>query len=177
MKNSIIVLAIFCFSILRTTAQELTEKENALLDDYVKSKVATEKEKIVSDTLEKVFSGVVYKVKGGYSEDNGISYCTESLFIIKGNDLIAFSSHNLLSAVRSDFTIKNETDAKIFETALDKIDPIKWGNEELKEHLKKDNKWYFVRAKFFESKSAYIVTIGKDGKISDIGYEMEAIKK
>jgi hypothetical protein len=177
MKNSIIILIIFCFSVLRTAAQGLNEKENSLLDNFIKSKIAVEKEKIVSDTLQKVFSGAVYKVKAGYSDESGISYCTEDYFVIKDNILIPFTTSDLFVAVRSDFFIKNEADAKIFETALDKIKPISWDSKELKEHLKKENRWYFVRGKFFDSKSAFIVTVGQDGKISAIGYDMEAIKK
>lgn len=177
MKYTFILLAIFCLSIVKTSAQKLTEKENSLLDDFIKTKIALEKEKIVSDTLEKVFQGVVYKVKAGFSDENGISYCMENFFIIKDGVLLEFNATNLFSAVRSSFFIKNEADAKIFETAIDKISPVRWDNEEFKQHLKKENKWYFVRAKFFDSKSAYVVTVDPSGKITGISYDLEAIKK
>jgi hypothetical protein len=84
---------------------------------------------------------------------------------------------DLLPAIRSDFSLKDESDAKVFETALDKIKPPDWSNKKYKEHLKIDNKWYFVRGKFFDSKSAYIVTIDQSGKITKIDYNDEAIKK
>ena len=46
-----------------------------------------------------------------------------------------------------------------------------------KEHLKKDNKWYFIRDTFFDSKSGYIVSVDPNGKILNIAHELEAIKK
>lgn len=168
---------ILSFSILKTAAQELSDSENSLIDNYLKSNIASEKEKIVSDTLEKVISGPVFKIKGGFSEENGTSYCVEYRFIIKEGNLISFSTDNFLSVLRSDFSIKSAADAKIFETALDKLYPISWSNEDKKEKLKIDNKWYFVRGTFFDSKSAYIVTLDPNGKITEISYSMEAIKK
>ena len=87
------------------------------------------------------------------------------------------SLSTLLSLVRKDFYLKTEADAKIFETSFDKLYPISWTKAEEKEHLKINNKWYFIRAKFFDSKSGYIVTLDKNSNISDISYNMEAIKK
>lgn len=177
MKNAIIFILILSLSILKTTAQELSESENSLFDNYLKSNIASEKEKIISDTLDKVVKGPVFKIKGGFSEENGVSFCVEYRLIIQEGNLIAFNSDNFMSVLRSDFSIKNEADAKIFETALDKLFPISWSNADKKEHLKKDNKWYFVRGTFFDSKSAYIVTLDQNGKITEFSYSMEAIKK
>ena len=79
--------------------------------------------------------------------------------------------------LRNDFRIKNEADVKIFETALDKLFPISWPDDEKKEHIKKDNKWYFIRGDFFDSKSGYIVTLDPLMKITNIAYDMKAIGK
>jgi hypothetical protein len=182
MKKSIIYIMIFSFLILKISAQEITEKENSMLDNFIKSKIAIEKEKIVSDTMAKVFIGTFFKVDAGFSFSEGGSMCSGSLFVINGGTLVEFESrtdsmYTLLSLVRSDFYLKSEADVKIFETALDKIFPIGWSNAEDKEHLKIKDKWYFIRGKFFDSKSGYIITLDQNSKISNIAYSMEAIKK
>ena len=182
MKKSIIYIVIFSFSILKINAQEISEKDNSMLDNFFKSRIAIEKEKIVSDTLEKVFTGTFYKVNAGFSFDEGGSMCSGNLFVIKEGILIEFDSRSdsmftLLSLIRNDFYIKSEADVKIFETSLDKLYPISWSSEEDKEHLKINNKWYFIRGKFFDSKSGYIVTLDKNSRISNIAYDMRAIEK
>jgi hypothetical protein len=182
MKKSIIYIIIFSFSILNIRGQELSEKENSLLDNFIKSRIAIEKEKIVSDTLAKVFAGTFYKINAGFTLGEGSAMCSGNLLVLKEGTLIEFdnrtdSMFTLLSLVRNDYSLKSQADAKVFETALDKIYPINWSDEGKKEHLKIDNKWYFVRGEFFDSKSAYIITLDQNSKISNIAYSMEAIKK
>jgi len=162
-------------------AQATAEKENSILDDLFKSHLVVNKEKIVSDTLDKVFDCSFYKVDAGFDFEGGM-LCTNNLFIIKDGKLLDYDNRldslfNLLSVLRSDFRIKNEADVKIFETSLDKLFPISWPNDEKKEHIKKGNKWYFIRGDFFDSKSGYIVTIDPSMKITNIAYDMEAIKQ
>ena len=181
MKKTIIYLAIFSFSILKVNGQEISDKENSLLDNFIKSKISITKEKIVSDTLEKAFTGTFFKVDAGFSLGDGGIY-SGLIFVIKDDKLIEYvgrtdSLSTLLSLIRKDFYLKTETDAQIFETSLDKLFPISWTSVGEKEHLKIKNQWYFVRGKFFDSKSGYIVTLDKNSNISDISYNMEAIKK
>jgi hypothetical protein len=82
-----------------------------------------------------------------------------------------------MTVLKSGLTLKTETDAKIFETALDKVFPVSWSDEDQKKHLKKADKWYFVRGDFFEFYSGYIVTVDPAGKITDVVYEMKATEK
>lgn len=166
---------------MKMNAQATAEKENSILDDLFKSHLVVNKVKIVSDTLDKVFDCSFYKVDAGFDFEGG-SLCTNNLFIIKDGKLLDYDNRldslfNLLTALRSDFRIKNEADVKIFETSLDKLFPISWPNDEKKEHIKKGNKWYFIRGDFFDSKSGYIVTLDPSMKITNIAYDMEAIKK
>jgi hypothetical protein len=171
---------IFSFSLLKINAQEISEKENSLLDNFIKSKISITKEKIVSDTLPKVFTGTFFKVDAGFAFGDGGTF-SGLLFVIKDGKMIEYvgrtdSLNTLLSLIRKDFYLKTEADAKIFETSLDKLFPISWTSISEKEHLKLNNKWYFIRAKFFDSKSGYIVTLDKNSNISEISYSMEAIK-
>jgi hypothetical protein len=180
MKRLIFLLAIICLPFLNTVSQELTVKEKSLLDNYFKSKLTyiSDNKKIFSDTLSKVFSDAIYSIQAGFSDgEGGYTYNIMGLYVIKGDVPVKFNIMDLLPAVRRDFSLKGESDAKVFETALDKIKPLDWSNKKYREHLKIDNKWYFVRGKFFDSKSAYIVTIDQSGKITKIDYNDEAIKK
>ena len=181
MKSSIISIVLMWLVILTVNAQATDEKENSILDDLFRSHLVVNKEKIVSDTLDKVFDCSFYKVDAGFDFEGG-GLCTNNLFIIKDGKLLNYDNRldslfNLLSVLRSDFRLKNEADVKIFETSLDKLFPISWPNDEKREHINKGNKWYFIRGDFFDSKSGYIVTLDPSMKITNIAYDMEAIKK
>jgi hypothetical protein len=173
---------IFSILIIKINAQEISEKDNSLLDNFIKSKITIIKEKIVSDTLARVFAGTFYKVDAGFKFTDDMTYCSGDLFVIKDGALFVLEGRmdsmlTLVSLVRTDFYLKSETDAKIFETALDKIYPISDLNKEYKEHLKIDDKWYFIRDKFFDSKSGYIITLDQNSKILNISQSLEAISK
>jgi hypothetical protein len=177
MKKSITIIAIFSFILMGAGAQEMTEKENTLLDNFLKSKVIGEKEKFVSDTLERVIPGPVYKIRAGFSEADATSYCSEYFFVIRNGSLVDFGTSNLMPVLKSGLSIKTEADAKIFETALDKVFPVSWSDEDKKKHIKKANKWYFVRGDFFDFYSGFIVTVDPAGKIIATGYDMKATEK
>jgi hypothetical protein len=182
MKKSLFFIMILSLLIMKINAQEISEKDNSLIDNFVKSRIAVTKEMIVSDTLQKVLSGTFYKIDAGYSfTDDGAS-TAGYIFVIKEGALFVLENTNpsmptFTSLIRKDFFLKSEINAKYFETALDKIYPISWTAAEYKEHLKINDKWYFIRDKFFDSKSGFIVTVDKNSKILSVGYEMEAIKK
>ena len=181
MKKLIVYFLIFSSSTLKINAQEISEKENTLLDDFIKTKISITKEKIVSDTLEKALTGTFFKVDAGLSLGDGGIY-SALIFVLKDENMVEYvgrtdSLNTLLSLVRKDFYLRTEADAKIFETSLDKLFPMSWTSADEKEHLKIKNQWYFIRGKFFDSKSGYIVTLDKNSNISNIAYSMEAIKK
>jgi hypothetical protein len=177
MKKSITIIAILSFILMGARAQEMTEKENALLDNFLKAKVTGEKEKVVSDTLDRVIPGPVYKLKAGFSDPDGTSYCSQYYFVIKDGNLVDFGTSNLMPVLKSGLSIKTEADAKVFETALDKVFPVSWSDEDVKKHIKKGNKWYFVRGDFFDFYSGFIITVDPAGKIIATGYDMKATEK
>lgn len=182
MKKAVTYVLILSLSVMKIYSQTTEDRDNSLIDNYIKSKVAFEKERVESDTVAKVFNGTFYKVSAGYSFEFGGALCTGTIIVLNGGKLVAFDNRldtlfTLLSFVRKDFFLKTENDAKVFETCLDKIFPMSWSDEDAKEHLKIGNKMYFIRGKFFDSKSGYIVTLDGNSKITNISYSMEAIKK
>jgi len=78
------------------------------------------------------------------------------------------SMHVLLSLIIKDFYIKTPADARIFESCPDNFYPISNLYKQYKERLKIGNKWYFIRDKFFDSKSGYVVTLDQNSKIINI---------
>jgi hypothetical protein len=182
MKNLICFILFFSFLMMNINAQEISEKDNSLLDNFIKSKISIVKVKIESDTLSKVFSGAFYKVDAGFAFTENMSYCSGDVFVIKEGALYVMegktdSMRTLVSLVKNDFFLKGETDAKAFEMALDKIYPMSEMNEKHKEHLKSGGKWYFIRDEFFDSKSGFTVTLDQNSRILNISYNLEAIKK
>lgn len=183
MKRAMLfVLILSCF-LLDSIGQVSSGKDDLMVDNYLKSRIIVEKEKILSDTLGKVFNGTFYSCKTGFSSAEGDTWCSGSIIVMNAGKLIEFDSRTdsilpLLALVRKDFIVKGVNEAIIIETALEKLYPLSSfsGNED-KERLKIGNNWYFIRGKFFDSKSGYIVTLDKNLRISNIAYSMEAIKK
>ena len=184
MKKSILFIIILSFLSINLIGQEIPEKDNSLIDNFVKSRISIEKEKIVPDTLAKVFYGTFYKINAGFAfiDPDQMTSSSNEIFNIKDGKISVLENTNdsilsLLSLVRKDFYLKTPVNAKVFEACLDKIYPIGDFDTQYKAHLKIANKWYFIRGTFFDSKSGYIVTLDQNSKITNISYSMEAIKK
>ena len=156
-----------------------------LIDTYVKSNTEAEIEAIDQAAVNKVFNGVFYKVVVGYNETgSGLSYCGSSnYFNVNGAKVImAESIHTdiecplLMSMIKKEFLLKDENGAKLFETALNSIYPVEEGEMKDMKHLKKGSQWIFVRKKFFDDYTVFIVTTAASGAITKIeaklGYPM-----
>jgi hypothetical protein len=169
---------IFVFS-ARVIAQQENVVETQMLDKLFLSKFITEKEIIVSDALQKVFSGTFFKVNAGfaYPDQESREFCSVNTVVILGGkvEIVDPSGNNLLKYIRKDFILNSETSAVLFESALDQIFPIIM-DEGVKAHRIIDKKWYFIRNNYFEDKSAFVVTIDGNSKIADIIYNEHAIK-
>jgi hypothetical protein len=158
-------------------AQKISQTENAFIDDLFISKLVINKQKIVSDTLAKVFKGNFYLVvpKILLEDEEGAFDCSKLISINEGV-ITEIIDSSIVQLVKDNFMLKNEGDVIIFETAMDKLYPLTEENKEYKEHLKTGNKWYFIRGEFFGAKSGFKVTINKESKITGIVYDLEAIK-
>jgi hypothetical protein len=182
MKKALLLIAILgCFGPY-IKGQGSSAKDDLMVDNFLKEGIRIEKEKIVSDTLSKVFNGTFYKCKTGFSFSAGDEWCTTSLIVINAGKLVEFDNRTdsilpLLSLVRKEFIVKGVNEAKIIETCLKLIYPPSEFSDETHERTKIGNNWYFTRGKFFDSKSGYIVSFDKNLRISNIAYSLEAIKK
>jgi len=65
-----------------------------------------------------------------------------------------------------------ESAAKLFEVTLNVLCPL--GADELQnvKHLRRDSQWIFLRGKFFDDFTAFIVTTAPDGAVTKIELEL-----
>jgi hypothetical protein len=171
--------------IFSANAQEIPANHVQLMDDFIFKTMTIEKTEIVSDTLAKVFYGNFYQVTPTYHRNEGKSSCERYSVVIRDGRLSELEGQDggqtffvLFSLVKEGFVIKNETDAKIFEGALDHIYPFGWPEEPAdKKILKQDGQWLFLRGDFMGSKKGFIVSVDPGGRISQIDYNLEAVKQ
>lgn len=171
----ITILLFLCHSLLN--GQGVSQKDNALIDNMFRSNLVINKEKFISDTLAIVFKGTFYMVDPKIKlEDEEDVYGCRRLINVKDGVIFNRLDTGLNLLLQDNFFLKAEKDAIIFETALDKLDPIAEDELEFKKHMKSGNIWYFIRGDFFGSQSGYKVTVNKDSKITGIVYDIKAIE-
>jgi hypothetical protein len=184
MKRTFILLIICGISFAGVSGQTIPERDAAMIDELINSTITINKVTIESDALVKVFNGTFYRVTPTYNHRGGIASCEEYFIVVyngKVTELEDLSETKtldfLFSLLRKDFTIRNESEAKIFESALDAIYPIDWTvDAEDKKLLKQDGKWMFLRGDFFGSKKGFVITLDQNLGISQIDFDLEAVK-
>jgi hypothetical protein len=70
--------------------------------------------------------------------------------------------------IKKGFLLKDEAAAKLFEAALNVLYPLDEDKRASIRHMKKDTQWIFIRDKFFDDYTAFIVSVGPNGAISKI---------
>ncbi len=78
-----------------------------------------------------------------------------------------FSNDLFLKSIKSDFSLKKESNITAFNLLLDELDP---GEKDAIETIKKDNVIAYIREKSFDDKMAYLLLLDKKGKIIAIDY-------
>jgi len=186
MKKAVLSIIIFTFAVLNAMCQDAPADSEKLVTDYVFSKITIKKENINTEALRRVFNGLFYRALPQYNHtDGGTASCEEYLLAVHKGQIFELelasetkSLDLLFSLLRNEFTIRNESDAKIFEEAIDALYPFDWSDDlELKKHFIKDGKWYFIRGEFFDGLKGFIVTLNQSAGISMIEYDLEAVKK
>jgi hypothetical protein len=149
------------------------------IDEHLISKLSIEKNPIESPVLNKVFAGSFYRIGifFVYEEENSVSSygCHDCYINITDGNLTEFQQlssdqelKELFSFLRSDFHLKNETDAAAFEAALNVLYPVDKEEQGNVKHINKASQWIFIRGKFFDDDTAVIVTTDPSGVVSRI---------
>jgi hypothetical protein len=185
MKKTIVSLMICGIAFATAGGQTIPEKDAAMIDELINSTITIKKVTIESEALAKVFNGTFYRVTPTYNHNGGIASCEEYFMVVHNGKVTELENVSetrtldfLFSLLKKDFAIKNESDAIIFESALDAIYPVDWTvDAEDRKHLQRDGKWLFLRGDFFGSKKGFVITLDQNSGISRIDYDLEAIKQ
>lgn len=185
MKKAIVSIIICGIAFAVAGGQTIPENDAAMIDELINSTITIKKVAIESEALAKVFSGTFYRVTPTYNINGGIASCEEYFMVVHSGKVTELESISetitldfLFSLLKKDFTIKDENDAIIFESALDAIYPVDWTvDAEDKKHLQQDGKWLFLRGDFFGSKKGFVISLDQNSGISQIDYDLEAIKQ
>jgi hypothetical protein len=73
-----------------------------------------------------------------------------------------------MSLIKKDFLIKDENTAKLFEASLNVLYPVDEKEIPNVRHLHKGSQWIFLRGKFFDDYTAFIVTVGTNGAVTKV---------
>lgn len=178
MKKLVSTLMIFC-STLALFAQTVPANDKALIDKFITSMSFNKIETLTPDALGKVFNGNFYLVNPGFNLASGSMTCSDFHFNAYNNKLTQLEELSedktlpvLLSMVKKEFVLKDENAATAFETAINAIYPFEKSDTEQIKHLKKNDKWIFIRGKFFDDLKAMIVSTNNTGKITAIEFKL-----
>jgi len=166
------------------TAQTINPQDEKLIDDYLHKNLTTVKTLVGTAAVSKVFVGTFYLVDPAFNTDEGLSYVMELPMNINAGEIVLYELLStdkelpaLMSLVKKDFLLKDESKAKLFEAALNELFPVKESEMADVKHLKKNNQWIFLRAKFFDDQTAVIVTTEPNGTITKmevkLGYTVQ----
>ena len=155
--------------------QNVLSQDKKIIEDYLVSKLAYRVNEIDPAAVNKVFMGKFYIVSSGYTDIEGTGYCSNFYFNDNGGKLVEFEQPTadkefpiLLGMVKKDFRLKDEPSAKIYETALNVLFPVKDSEKAGLKHMKKNGQWIFIRGKFFDDYTAFIITTSPVGEITKI---------
>lgn len=184
MKTKMILLMVAFAVAVNAKAQEINDLENLLIDEFIKSIESIDKVKTESDDLRKVFRGTFFKVTPIFTLETSVASCGEYSLVVLDEELTMLEElgenkplEQLFSLLQENFVINNESDALTFEKALDAIYPQSWADKpENKKHFRRDDTWVFTRGEFFESLKGFIVEVDQDGNITNILYDLYAVR-
>jgi hypothetical protein len=185
MKNLLFTIIALMVT-LSLASQGVDANSKKLIDTYVKNNTQAELSTINQAAVSKVFTGTFFKGLVGFNETgSGLSNCgSDVYFNINGTTVTMVETIHtdlecpvLMSLIKKEFLLKDENGAKLFEAALNSIYPVdEKENKDIK-HLKKGAQWIFVRNKFFDDYTVFILTTGANGAITKIeaklGYAMK----
>jgi hypothetical protein len=176
MKKLIISVISFFFTV-SLLSQTIAPESKKLIDSFVKSNIDIKLEEVDQTAVSKVFSGTFLKMNVGFIETGcGANSCGSDNYInVNGNSVSMIEPIHmdlncpvLMSMIRKEFLLKDENTAKLFESALNVLYPVDEGEVQNVKHLQKDSQWIFLRGKFFDDFTAFIVTTGTNGIVTKI---------
>ena len=167
--------------IVNIFAQTIAPDGQILIESFVKNNIDFQLANVDQAAVSKVFSGTFFKINIGFIEPgSGVSTCGSDNYInVNGSEVNMIEPVHmdlecpvLMSLIRKDFLIKDENAAKLFESALNVLYPIEEDEIQNVKHLHRDSQWIFLRGKFFDDFTAFIVTTGPNGAVTKVELEL-----
>jgi len=175
--KKLIISVISLFFTVSLSAQTIAPESKKLIDSFVKSNIDIQLEEVDQAAVSKVFSGTFLKMNVGFIETGcGASSCGSDNYInVNGTSVgmiepihMDLNCPVLMSMIRKEFLLKDENTAKLFESALNVLYPVDEGEVQNVKHLQKDSQWIFLRGKFFDDFTAFILTTGPNGAVTNV---------
>lgn len=169
------------FFIVNLFAQTIAPESHKLIEAFVKSNIDIKLEPVDQTAVTKVFSGTFYKINIGFIETgSGANSCGSDNYInVNGSAVNMIEPIHmdlecpvLMSMIKKDFLLKDENAAKLFEAALNVLYPVDGDEIQYVRHLHKDSQWIFLRGKFFDDFTAFIVTTNSNGVVTNVELEL-----
>ncbi|MFN8241619.1 MAG: hypothetical protein U0X39_12830 [Bacteroidales bacterium] len=179
--KSILLFTAAIFTSTFLSGQTVDNQTQKLVGDFVRNNTDVRIEPVDNVATGKVFTGTFYKLIVGFIETGvGSSDCGDANYVnINGSNVkMAEPVHMdlecpvLLSIVKKDFLLKDENAAKLFEAAMNVIYPFDEKEKANVKHMKKGTQWIFLRGKFFDDYTAFIVTTAANGTITKIDLKL-----
>ncbi len=177
----LITSLIALFFIGNLFAQTIAPESQKLIESFVKSNIDIKLEAVDQIEVSKVFSGTFFKLNVGFIETgSGANSCGSDNYInVNGSAVNMIEPIHmdlecpvLTSIIKKDFLLKDENAAQLFEAALNVLYPVDEDEIQNVKHLHKDSQWIFLRGKFFDDFTAFIVTTGSNGVVTNVELEL-----
>ena len=158
-------------------AQTIAPESQKLIESFVKSNVEIKLEEVDQITVGKVFSGTFFKINVGFIETgSGANSCGSDNYInVNGSAVNMIEPIHmdlecpvLTALIKKDFFIKDANTAKLFESTLNVLYPVDKDEIQNVKHLQKGSEWIFLRGKFFDDFTAFIVTTDSNGVVTNV---------
>jgi len=176
MKNLILSLIALVLTIC-LSAQSVDSQSQKLIEVFVKNNIDIQPEAIDQAAVSKVFSGKFFRLMVGFIESGtGSSSCGDYNYVNINESTVKMAEglHMdlecpiLMSMIKKDFFLKDENSAKLFEASLNVLYPVDEKEVQNIKHMKKGPQWIFLRGKFFDDYTAFLVTTETTGKVTKI---------
>jgi len=168
--------------ILPLRAEQLTPDEKTFIDKHISDVIGTETERLSDPSLTKVFATPFYKIKLGIKQADGQMDSSQSLIAVKLDDkLVDLSTPSsdadvpmMVKMFDPKFKLLADADAQTVQKCFDILYPPFM--EEEKKIIKfshKGNDWTFIRGKFFDTFSGYVITTNADGSVKTVKFSLK----
>ena len=165
----------------RAWGGDLPADDKAFFEKHFSDVVKIDPVRVSDPAVIKVFATPFYTLN--VSIDDGQGGTNQSSVVVARQDdrLVSVSRPGtdgdhpeILQMLRPDFRLKNDSDARVFQAALDAVYPIIGNSDQKAKGFKHAGpQWKFVRGDFFEAKMGFLVTTDKSGAVTSVTYVMK----